>query len=275
MQGTRWLVTVMLGSLLIGGCGPMEEEGPGLPGTETMSFEVNMVKQLFNSGSTTSSTQSALTDGGDDGSGSKWFQYEHVTNAIIRGGIASVVIGAGAAPHVIAWGAALGAGFQWDPQAQLFRSTTTVTLYGKQYALMAEAVINPLTNQNSYKMFVDGKLLTTGTSDFYLTAGTWELYDPNRPVSEKVVEVTWDHTGPTHTVSGLVVDPTSSYQGTNAKLARTGTLYVLTVDVQPNNQNYFEIAIDSQSNLGSILAQGYNSGAKGCWDNSFKDTTCP
>jgi len=185
------------------------------------------------------------------------------------------VIGVGAAPHVVAWGAALTAGFKWDPQAQLWRSSTAVTFYGQTYALEAEAILNPITNKNSYKMFVDGKLMTTGSSDFYLTAGTWELYDLSGPAPVKAVEVKWDHCNPaSRTVSGVVVDLGSKYLGTSASFTVAGSLSTLVVDVQPNNQANFEIVIDASSHEGSILAEGYNNDLEGCWDGNYKDTPC-
>jgi hypothetical protein len=264
------LVTLLLGSaLLFGACGGHEEEAPSLPGTNTMELDVELVKTSYNGGASVSALKNS---GGDTGSA---FQYDHITNAVIRGGIAGVVIGVGAAPHVVAWDAARKAGYNWDPKAKLWRSETTVTIHGKTYSLEAEVVVNPFKNQNSYKMFVDGKLMTTGSSDFYLTKGTWVLYDPNHPTGAKGVEIQWDHTNPqSHTVSGLVVDASSKYLGTSAKATRAGTLYTLVVDVQPNNQNYFEITFDTASREGSILAQGYNQGLKGCWDGDYKDTPC-
>ena len=257
--------TLMLAAgLLTAGCGddPTGPEGaaPTLPPVESMTFDLD---QFTSGGSPAAGVERQSTAG------------VHWAAAALSVAVANVAVVVHLAVPVATWRAAIqqtpvfeDGRWHWRFSVQEGQNTYGGDLSG--YAQDGEAIFEMRVTASP--LGLSDFLWYTWRAEVLGTTGSWSFFDPVAPTTE-AGRIEWEHPQADEWVvafiatTGANVGDELGYHVAGA--SRTVTFF------DASAGETAEVHWDEETHAGYIIAPGYNSGVKSCWNGLLQNTTCP
>ncbi len=238
-------------------------EPPPLPPVESLTIDLSFFDR---------------TGGGPDATRAAFGETrQNWTNAAVRVGVANAAVAFALAVPTATFAAAFQVGPVFDENTFRWHWRFMVEHGGLTYdgdlagvIAGAQAAFEMRLSQASLGLtdflWYEGVATLTGESGF------WQFFHPEFP-NESVGRIDWSNPSPHEWTLSFSATGNAENAGDVLTYQATGTVRLVTY-VHASTGNAVEISWDAASGAGYIQADGYNDGAKSCWDGSQNDITC-
>lgn len=199
----------------------------------------------------------------------------HFTNAAVRVGVVSGIIGA----NLILPSAATVAATRSQPVVEdgVWIWESTVRVAGDDVTVRLEG--EPVGREVRWRLGIttddlDDFTLYTARTDFSGETGDWQLFYEIDGVRTEVLRADFEVTDANTRELTFSIPPGRDGAGSSVLYVHDGATRVFDWHEMPAALDHY-VEWDAQTHIGFIEADNYQGGDRGCWDAALNDVACP